>query len=152
VRITILAVGRQRDPAIHRMVEEYRQRCPMLAPVVEVESRKRAEDPSRRDDEARLLLSKLPPGAMVIALDEHGRQFNSVAFAERIRLWQDQGVRDLAVLIGGADGHGAAVLDRADLKLALGELTWPHMLVRVMIAEQLYRASTILAGHPYHRG
>jgi 23S rRNA (pseudouridine1915-N3)-methyltransferase len=151
VRVTILAVGRNRDAAIDGLVESYRQRCPMLAPVIEVESRRHAEDPGRRDDEARLLLSRMPNGATVVALDEHGRQFASVAFAERIGAWRDQGVRDLALLIGGADGHGAAVLGRADLKLALGAMTWPHMLVRVMLAEQVYRASAILSGHPYHR-
>jgi 23S rRNA (pseudouridine1915-N3)-methyltransferase len=151
VRVVILAVGRNRDAAIDGLVESYRQRCPALAPVIEVESRKHAEDPSRRDDEARLLLSRVPPGATVVALDEHGRQFTSVAFAARIGSWRDGGVRDLALLIGGADGHGAAVLAHADLKLALGSMTWPHMLVRVMLAEQVYRATAILAGHPYHR-
>jgi len=148
--VSILAVGRNRDAAIDDLVESYRQRCPILAPVTEVESRRHADDPGRRDDEARLLLSRLPHGATVVALDEHGRQFTSVGFAERIGTWRDQGVRDLALLIG-ADGHGAAVLARADLKLALGTMTWPHMLVRVMLAEQIYRASTILLGHPYHR-
>ncbi|WP_027136204.1 23S rRNA (pseudouridine(1915)-N(3))-methyltransferase RlmH [Geminicoccus roseus] len=151
MRVTILAVGRSKDTAIDGLVESYRQRCPLLAPVVEVESRKPADDPGRRDDEARLLLSRLPSGATVVALDEHGRQFTSIGFAERLGAWRDQGVRDLALLIGGAAGHGGAVLERADLKLAFGTMTWPHMLVRVMLAEQVYRASTILAGHPYHR-
>lgn len=151
MRVTILAVGRNKDAAIDRLVESYRQRCPLLGPVIEVESRRHAEDPGRRDDEARLLLARLPDGATAVALDEHGRQFSSVAFASRLGAWRDAGVRDLALLIGGADGHGQAVLERADLKLALGTMTWPHMLVRVMLAEQVYRATTILAGHPYHR-
>ncbi|WP_159716671.1 23S rRNA (pseudouridine(1915)-N(3))-methyltransferase RlmH [Geminicoccus flavidas] len=151
MRAVILAVGRNRDPAIESLVEAYRQRCPMLAPLVEVESRRPAEDPARQDDEARLLLAKVPQGATVVALDEHGRQFDSVAFAGRLGSWRDQGVRDLAFLIGGAAGHGRAVLERADLKLAFGSMTWPHMLVRVMLAEQIYRATTILSGHPYHR-
>jgi 23S rRNA (pseudouridine1915-N3)-methyltransferase len=151
VRATILAVGRLRDPMIDGLVQQYRQRCPMVAPIVEVESRKRPEDPSRRDDEARLLLAKLPGGAKVVALDERGRQFTSVEFAEQMGTWRDQGVRDVAFLIGGADGHGSAVIERADLSMAFGKMTWPHLLVRAMLVEQLYRASTILAGHPYHR-
>jgi 23S rRNA (pseudouridine1915-N3)-methyltransferase len=151
VRATILAVGRLRDPMIDGLVQQYRQRCPMVTPIVEVESRKRPDDPSRRDDEARLLLARLPSGAKVIALDEHGRQFTSVEFAEQMGSWRDQGIREVAFLIGGADGHGSAVIERADLSMALGKMTWPHLLVRAMLAEQLYRASTILAGHPYHR-
>jgi 23S rRNA (pseudouridine1915-N3)-methyltransferase len=151
VRATILAVGRHRDPLIDGLVQHYRQRCPMITPIVEVESRKRPDDPARREDEARLLLAKVPAGASVVALDERGRQLTSVRFAEQLRTWRDQGQRDIAFLIGGADGHGTAVAGRADLKLALGMMTWPHMLVRAMLVEQLYRASTILAGHPYHR-
>jgi 23S rRNA (pseudouridine1915-N3)-methyltransferase len=76
---------------------------------------------------------------------------DSRAFAAQLAHWRDAGERDVTFLVGGADGHGAAVLERADLVLALGKLTWPHELVRLLLAEQLYRASTILAGHPYHR-
>ena len=151
MRVTIVAAGRCKDPAIAAMVESYRQRCPMLTPLVEVESRRRADDPQRRDDEARLLLAAADGAEIVTALDERGRQFTSQSFAEQIRAWRDRGIRDLALLIGGADGHGSTVLDRADVTLALSTMTWPHLLVRVMLAEQIYRASTILSGHPYHR-
>ena len=151
MRATILAVGRLRDPMIDGLVQQYRQRCPMIAPIVVVESRKRPDDPSRRDDEARLLLAKVPGGARMVALDERGRQFTSVEFAGQMGAWRDQGIREVAFLIGGADGHGGAVIERVDLGLALGKMTWPHLFVRAMLAEQLYRASTILAGHPYHR-
>ena len=89
--------------------------------------------------------------ALVVALDEHGRQLGSRAFAKKMGQWRDDGMRDVAFLIGGADGHDQAVLDRADLKLSLGEMTWPHMLVRGLLAEQIYRANAILTGHPYHR-
>lgn len=151
MRVTIIGVGRSRNPALEELLGTYRKRCALLSDIVEVESRRQADDPARRDDEARLLLEKVPAGATLLVLDERGRQLDSLAFAEQIGKWRDQGVRDLAILIGGADGHGAAVSERADMKLALGTMTWPHMLVRVMIAEQVYRASTILAGHPYHR-
>ena len=86
-----------------------------------------------------------------MALDERGRDLTSVAFAERLGRWRDDGVRDLAFVIGGADGLAPAVRDRAALTLAFGRATWPHMLVRTMLAEQIYRAQTILTGHPYHR-
>ena len=84
-------------------------------------------------------------------LDEHGQALDSRAFAERLGKCRDQGSEEIVFAIGGADGHGKAVLDRADLKLAFGAMTWPHQLVRLMLWEQLYRAVTILSGHPYHR-
>jgi 23S rRNA (pseudouridine1915-N3)-methyltransferase len=86
-----------------------------------------------------------------VALDERGKALPSEAFAAKIGDWRDRGAGDLAFLIGGADGHGDAVRARADFLLAFGPMTWPHMLVRGMLAEQLYRAQQILAGHPYHR-
>lgn len=101
--------------------------------------------------EGRLLLDAVPKDAAVAALDEKGRTFSSSALAVRIGEWRDRGVRDLAFLIGGADGLNGEVLKRADLVLSLGPMTWPHMLVRGLLAEQLYRAQCILSGHPYHR-
>jgi 23S rRNA (pseudouridine1915-N3)-methyltransferase len=86
-----------------------------------------------------------------VALDEAGRQLDSAGLARRIARWQDQGHGTLAFVIGGPDGLASSVLDRAEATLAFGRMTWPHRLVRVMLAEQLYRASTILSGHPYHR-
>ena len=97
------------------------------------------------------MLAALPQGARVIALDETGRNLSSARFAEQIGRWRDAGGQDLAIVIGGAEGLAPALRDKADLVLALGTMTWPHLLVRGMIAEQLYRAQTILAGHPYHR-
>jgi len=76
---------------------------------------------------------------------------DSVGFADRLKGWRDAGIGDVAFLIGGADGHGSEVRKRADLLLSFGPMTWPHLMVRGMLAEQLYRASTIIAGHPYHR-
>ena len=84
-------------------------------------------------------------------MDERGRDLKSRELADRIGRWRDDGVQDLAFAIGGADGLSQAVRDRADLLLAFGRATWPHMLVRAMLAEQIYRAQTILSGHPYHR-
>ena len=101
--------------------------------------------------EATLILEALPARARLIALDERGAMWSSRGLADRLAAWRDQGVAELAFAIGGADGLGAEVLDRADTILSLGPMTWPHLLVRSLLLEQLYRAQQILAGHPYHR-
>ena len=93
----------------------------------------------------------LPGGALRVALDEHGRQLDSLGFARQLGRWREAGAIELGFLIGGPDGLAASVLEQAAAVIALGAMTWPHRLVRVMLAEQLYRAETILAGHPYHR-
>lgn len=93
----------------------------------------------------------MPAGARLIALDERGRQWTSREFAERLAAWRDAGAPALAFAIGGADGLGEAVTSGADWIMSLGAMTWPHLLARVMLLEQLYRAQQILAGHPYHR-
>ncbi|MBX6322088.1 MAG: 23S rRNA (pseudouridine(1915)-N(3))-methyltransferase RlmH, partial [Rhodospirillaceae bacterium] len=104
---------------------------------------------------AEMLLAALPTrgGArtVVVALDEAGAALSSAELAERLGAWRGQGAGAVAFLVGGADGHGEAATRRADLVLSLGRMTWPHMLVRVLLAEQLYRAQCILTGHPYHR-
>ena len=101
--------------------------------------------------EAELILEALPPAATLVALDERGAAWSSREFADHLAVWRDRGVAELAFAIGGAEGLGAAVLDRAAAILSLGPMTWPHLLVRGMLLEQLYRAQQILAGHPYHR-
>jgi 23S rRNA (pseudouridine1915-N3)-methyltransferase len=93
----------------------------------------------------------LPPGAVTIILDEKGKGLGSIAFAEQLGRWRDDGVREARFLIGAADGFNDAARAEADLLLNFGALTWPHMLARAMLAEQLWRATSILAGHPYHR-
>ena len=93
----------------------------------------------------------IPDKASIVALDEQGRALGSAAFAGQLGRWRDDGVREARFLIGAADGHGAVARDKADLLIAFGAMTWPHMLARAMLAEQLWRASSILANHPYHR-
>lgn len=93
-----------------------------------------------------------PPRSIRVALDERGEALTSEALAVRIGAWRDDGMREAQFLIGAADGHAADTRSEADLLLAFGPATWPHMLARAMLAEQLYRAVSILAGHPYHRG
>jgi len=92
-----------------------------------------------------------PPHSVTVVLDEKGRTLSSMAFAERLGRWRDDGVREARFLLGAADGFDAATRDGADLLIAFGAMTWPHLLARVLLAEQLFRATSILAGHPYHR-
>ena len=152
----LAAVGRAPRGPLRALFDDYAGRLaptpfgPVTLKEVEVRKRLPAGELSRR--EAELLLAAVPPAATMVVLDERGTALASEAFAARLAGWRDTGVADLAFLIGGADGHGEAVRRRADVMLAFGPMTWPHQLVRVMLAEQIYRAHTILTGHPYHRG
>lgn len=92
-----------------------------------------------------------PPHSRTVLLDERGKQLSSEEFAAILGKWRDEGVREARFMIGAADGHGEAARASADLQLAFGPMTWPHLLARALLAEQLYRATSILAGHPYHR-
>ncbi len=101
--------------------------------------------------EALLLERAIPSGALIATLDERGRVLSSPDFAAELAKWRDGGRQDVAFVIGGADGIDPSLRARADFSLSFGKMVWPHMLVRVMLAEQLYRAATILGGGPYHR-
>lgn len=105
----------------------------------------------RKNKEAEKLLSAIPKGALIVALDEHGKQFTSPEFSQKIANFRDDGAPAIAFLLGGPDGHGQAVLNQADLKLSLSKMTWPHQIARALLFEQIYRAITIMSGHPYHR-
>lgn len=142
MRLRIVAVGRCRDAAVRDLTERYLTRSGFPTDLVEL---------APKGAEADALLAALPADGRVVALDEHGRDLTSAELAEQLRQWRDAGERLTSFVIGGADGLDGRVLSRAQLTLAFGRATWPHMLVRVMLAEQLYRAGTILAGHPYHR-
>lgn len=154
MRCHLIAVGKGTKGTPEKAV--YDQYAGRLAPpfsltLREVEEKKRLSGPELKAREAELLLAQVPDGAAVVALDERGKALSSRDLAGRIADWRDGGVRDVAFLVGGADGLDAAVRARADLVLNLGRLTWPHMLVRGLIAEQLFRVQCILSGHPYHR-
>ena len=144
MRITVAAIGRSRDADLGRLVDTYLKRCPWTIELAELAPRKGESESGR-------LLRAIPPGDVVVALDERGELATSESFAQKLGSWRDAG-RAVTFLIGGADGLDDALRAKADWQLALGRLTWPHMLVRLLLVEQLYRASTILAGHPYHRG
>jgi len=119
--------------------------------IVELEVRQRLPAAALKPREAALILAALPARARLIALDERGAMWSSRVLAERLAAWRDQGLAELAFAIGGAEGLDTEVLDRAESTLSLGPMTWPHLLVRSLLLEQLYRAQQILAGHPYHR-
>ncbi|AVM73067.1 23S rRNA (pseudouridine(1915)-N(3))-methyltransferase RlmH [Magnetospirillum gryphiswaldense] len=151
MRLWLAAVGRVKPGPELDLFNQYSKRLSVPITVREVEEKRPLPTPERMAREADLLLATLPPQAVVVALDERGKAMGSVDFATRLGRWRDDGTADLAFVIGGADGHGQAVRDRAALLLSFGAMTWPHMLVRAMVAEQLWRAQAILSGHPYHR-
>jgi len=158
MRVSVIAVGRLKDSAERGLADRYIERFDRvgrgigLGPIHEVElAESRALNAgTRRNEEAAALVARMPERARMAALDAAGKQLTSEDFAALIARWRDEGVQAAAFLIGGPDGHGAAVAG-ADLSLSLGRMTLPHGLARVVLAEQLYRAATILAGHPYHR-
>jgi len=160
MRVSLIAVGRLKASAERTLVERYVERLGSagrgvgLGPVEEVERGESRKDNAgaRRAEEAAALMARVPDGARIVALDAGGKQLSSDEFAALIGDWRDAGVSRSCFLIGGPDGHGEVVMAAADLTFALGRMTLPHGLARVVLAEQLYRAATILAGHPYHRG
>lgn len=155
MRVQIVAVGRLRSGPERALIDDYLTRFDRTgrglglgpAQVIEVDDRKGGGMAA----EARLLEKAIPAGALVCAMDERGQEMASPDFAARLGAWRDGGRQDLAFVIGGADGIDPALRARADFALSFGKMVWPHMLVRVMLAEQLYRAASILAGAPYHR-
>jgi 23S rRNA (pseudouridine1915-N3)-methyltransferase len=151
MRILIAAVGKAKAGPEQDLFRQYCRRLTPMPVLKEVEEKRPLAGPQLKAREAELLLAVVPDGARIVALDERGRDLASMEFAATLRDWRDGGAQDVAFLIGGADGHGDAVRERANLLLCLGRMTWPHMLVRALLAEQLWRAHSILTGHPYHR-
>lgn len=158
MRIVVAAIGRARAAPEQALFDDYARRLVRQGPagltleLREAEERRKLTVEARRAAEAELLSAQIPKGATTVALDGRGKSLTSEDFAKRLRRWRDDGVADLAFVIGGADGLDPGLVKRADLILSLGEMTWPHLLVRAMLAEQIYRAQSILLGHPYHRG
>lgn len=151
MRIVIAAVGRARTGPEQALVEAYRRRLRWPLEIREVEEKRPTNAAARKRAEAALLRAAIPADAVIAALDERGKCFDSKSFAAQLGRWQDTGHRDIAFLIGGADGLDRDLRAEADIVMALGPMTWPHLLARSMLVEQLYRAECILAGHPYHR-
>ena len=158
MRIVVAAVGRLKRGPESDLAERYSARAAKSGrqiglrslEVIEI-AESRARDAQRRMLEESIALANIiPKGAATVLLDPRGETLDSNSFATRLRGWNDGG-RDAAFVIGGPDGLAPTVSEKADLHLAFGTLTWPHQLVRIMLLEQIYRAITILSGHPYHR-
>jgi len=151
MRLWLAAVGKAKPGPEQDLFRQYAGRLTPPLTLREVEEKRTLTSPERKLREAELLLGAVPNAATLVVLDERGKTLTSPAFAEKLGRWRDDGIGDVAFVIGGADGHGDAMRQRADLLLCLGAMTWPHMLVRALVAEQLWRAQAILSGHPYHR-
>jgi 23S rRNA (pseudouridine1915-N3)-methyltransferase len=155
MRLHLCVVGRLRNGPEKDLFSDYIDRFEKtgrsmgLGPVevIEVEDRKGGGMKAEAD----LLARAIPKGAVVMVMDERGKTMTSPQFARQLAKWRDEGAQSLAILIGGADGLAPELRARADLALSLGKMVWPHMLARVMLSEQLYRAASILGGSPYHR-
>jgi 23S rRNA (pseudouridine1915-N3)-methyltransferase len=159
VRVSIAAVGRLKAGPERALVERYLERAARAGPAVgltgfavaEVAESRAARAEARCGEEAGALAAAMPRGAEVIVLDETGEPWTSRGLADALGRLRDAGRGDLVVAIGGPDGHGPAMRDVGRHLVSLGRITLPHQLVRVILAEQLYRAVTLLSGHPYHR-
>ncbi|KRA00441.1 50S rRNA methyltransferase [Mesorhizobium sp. Root157] len=159
MKITIHAVGRMKSGPEKELADRYFERFARSGPAIgleftgitEIQEGRGQTASERRREEGQKLQAQLQAGSALLLLDERGKNFSSEEFAGRIGLLRDGGRKTLVIAIGGPDGHDQSLRDQADLVVSFGELTWPHQLVRVMLGEQLYRAATILSGHPYHR-
>lgn len=145
MKITILAIGKcKKNSPEHAIIAEYCKRSSWQITIKE-------KDNTNQKDEAAFLTSSIPSGAKIIVLDERGENLKSTELANKISAWQTNGSSEICFLIGGADGHLQSTRDKADLILSFGKLTLPHMLMRAVLSEQIYRIQTIISGHPYHR-
>ena len=159
MRLIIAAVGRMKSGPESELAERYRDRVAKggravgIRDIEIIEIRdSRAPDIARRAlEESIALVNIIPERAVIVVLDENGESLDSNSLTGRLRNWRDTGRPAVVFIIGGADGLAAQLKNRAELTLAFGAATWPHQLVRIMLLEQLYRATTILTGHPYHR-
>lgn len=155
MRLHLCAVGRLRAGPERALVDDYLDRLGKTGRSLGLGPAEEHEVEDKRGGgmaaEAALLGRVVPSGAVLCILDERGKTLSSPEFAAQLAVWRDAGRQDAAFVIGGADGLDPAFRARADLAISFGRMVWPHMLVRVMLAEQLYRAATILAGSPYHR-
>ena len=154
MRLAVIAVGRLKDGPERELCERYRERAVALGRTIGLSGPDLVELPEGRgrrpDEEAEAILGRLQPG-LVIALDERGRSLGSETFAQRLAAARDSGTAHASFVIGGADGLSETIRERAELTLAFGALTLPHQIVRALVLEQVYRAMTIVSGHPYHR-
>lgn len=159
MRIVIAAVGRLKEGPERELAANYRKRAEAVGrafglreiEIVEIRESRAQDVERRRVEESIAIANVIPDRSVVVILDEHGTSTDSATLAARLGQWRAEDRPAACFLIGGADGLAPTLRERARLTLAFGTATWPHQLVRVMLLEQIYRAGTILAGHPYHR-
>jgi 23S rRNA (pseudouridine1915-N3)-methyltransferase len=159
MRLVVAAIGRLKDSPERELVERYRKRADQTGKrigfrdveVLEIRESRAQEVGKRMIEESIALANVIPEKAVTVILDQRGENLDSGELATRMARWRDDGRPAAVFVIGGDDGLAPSIRDKALFKLAFGESTWPHPLVRVMLMEQLYRCTTILSGHPYHR-
>ena len=151
MNLTIIAVGRMKKGPERSLWDVYAKRLRWPLKLIEVEAKNSFGVEETKRKEADLLLSRAPKASVVVALDQNGLAVSSVDFSKKIGKWQDNGINNLTLVVGGSDGLDKGVLDKAQLSISLGRMTWPHMMARVMLLEQLYRTQCILNKHPYHK-
>ena len=159
MRLVVIAVGRLKQGPERELAEAYRKRAQATGralgvrdiEIVEIRESRAQDAERRRVEEAIAIANIVPERALIVILDEHGDNLDSAALAGLLRAWRAEDPPAVCFVVGGADGLAQSLQQRAKLRLAFGSATWPHQLVRVMLLEQLYRAASIVAGHPYHR-
>jgi 23S rRNA (pseudouridine1915-N3)-methyltransferase len=159
MRLVVIAVGRLKQGPERELAARYRERFEETGrklgfrglEIHEIPESRARDAATRINEEAAAISAQIPEKSVLVALDERGESIDSAAFARHLARWRDQSVANTLFLIGGADGLSPDLRRKAKLRVAFGAATWPHQIVRVMLLEQIYRAATILAGHPYHR-
>jgi len=159
MRLVVIAVGRLKQGPERELAARYRERFEETGrklgfrglEVHEIPESRARDTATRINEEAAAISAQIPEKSVLVALDERGESIDSLGLARHLARWRDQSVANTLFLIGGADGLSPDLRRKAKLRVAFGAATWPHQIVRVMLLEQIYRAATILAGHPYHR-
>jgi 23S rRNA (pseudouridine1915-N3)-methyltransferase len=159
MRLVVIAIGRLKQGPERELTERYRERFDDIGrklgfrglEIHEIPESRARDAATRIAEEAAAVSAAVSPKSVLVALDEHGDNIDSAAFARHLGRWRDESVANTIFMIGGADGLSPDLRRKAKLVIAFGSATWPHQMVRVMLLEQVYRAATILAGHPYHR-
>jgi 23S rRNA (pseudouridine1915-N3)-methyltransferase len=159
MRVIIIAVGRLKQGPERELAETYRKRAQASGralgmreiEIVEIRESRASDAERRRVEEAIAIANVIPARATIVVLDQGGENLDSAALAALLQQWRAEDRPAVCFIIGGADGLAGSLRERATRRLAFGTVTWPHQLVRVMLLEQVYRAATISAGHPYHR-
>jgi 23S rRNA (pseudouridine1915-N3)-methyltransferase len=159
MRLVVISIGRLKQGPERELAERYRERFDDIGrklgfrglAIQEIPESRARDTAARMAEEATAISAAIPAKSVLVALDERGDNIDSSAFARHLGRWRDEQVPNTIFMIGGADGLSPDLRRKAKLTLAFGSATWPHQMVRVMLLEQIYRAATILAGHPYHR-